>query len=158
MTTFRLERLEKLSDHGFINNPDINIGGVTVFATALGYEGEQTVLSNLIAHQAILTLLVRHCSVIEKRLLNYEASDLFTDVVTLRNSFFRMLHPSVQERLRKKGLSVSIFKYVGFDTEYETVSDVYHQNKFLSSQLAVNTNMLVKIPNVNGEPLKLSDF
>lgn len=117
----------------------------------------------------MLVLFTRHCSQLDSWLSRLNSTtddvdsehdfyDLVEDVKILKLSFFKMLHPSIQERLQKTGIKVSINKFVGFDTEYESVCQQTFKNRLLSTQLAANTNMKVKIPLINESPLELSDF
>lgn len=78
------------------------------------------------------------------------------DLSLLEGEICRLLHPSIVNRIKNRGISMYLNTYIGYDTEYEGVSQ--NVNKLLSVQLAGNTNIYVNIPIIPGKPLGLKDF
>lgn len=86
------------------------------------------------------------------------SNDLFYDADSLTKDVFRRLHPEIQSKLANKGVKVFLNTFVGYDSEYETISSAHNQNEMLSAQLAVNTNMYIRIPQAEYRPLEAKDF
>lgn len=86
------------------------------------------------------------------------SNDLFYDADSLTKDVFRRLHPEIQSKLANKGIKVFLNTFVGYDSEYETISSAHNQNEMLSAQLAVNTNMYIRIPQAEYRSLEAKDF
>jgi hypothetical protein len=85
-------------------------------------------------------------------------SDALVDLRNVRNNVLRMLHPVLKDRVKKKGIYVTLNSITGYDAEYELNSSSENTNTLLSIQLASDSNLSVKIPNVNLPPLEVDDF
>jgi hypothetical protein len=59
---------------------------------------------------------------------------------------FNKIDPSIRVKLMKKGVSLIMNTYAGFDTEYVNIE--MGLNKLLSVQLAASSKIILKIPKV----------
>lgn len=80
------------------------------------------------------------------------------DLKNLRKNVLLMIHPFIKNRVRSKGLFVYLNTISGYDAEYELKSSLDKTNKLLSIQLACNSYISVKVPNVNLEPFSINDL
>ena len=75
-----------------------------------------------------------------------EGSSLFLEATCLKDKLFAKLDPFLRFQLQKRGVTIIQNSFVGFDTEYEFENHQQHKNKLVSSQLAVQSRTLVKVP------------
>jgi len=162
--------LSVMSEKGFINDPDVNLPVVENIVHHLGlfkstknrpkYSGS-IILNTLYYNLALLAMY--HIVIMINKLLNESSdkakfSDAFVDLRNVRNNVLRMLHPVLKDRVKKKGIYVTLNSITGYDAEYELNSSLENTNTLLSIQLASDSNLSVKIPNVNLPPLEVDDF
>src|ERR1700712_968926 len=88
-----------------------------------------------------------------KRYLDTEA-----DIKTIKLMTTRMINPVIKDKLSNRGISLIFNTYSGYDSEYELISSLNKTNELLSIQLAVNTGMYIKVPIIDKESLKTTDF
>lgn len=168
-----LKRLEKefaelnsLSNKGYVNDPKINIPFVHHLIKELGIKKslksfDLSILLNTLYYNLILLLFLRLIILMEQWLKQNEgidSIDIKTDLKSLKNNVTRMINPVISNRLKNKGLSILLNTITGFDSEYELESSLKMSNNLLSIQLASNTSFYVKVPIINREPLKPTDF
>lgn len=72
--------------------------------------------------------------------------DLNEDLKTIIRKIYDRIHPLITTKIQKKGISVALNIYNGFDTEYELEDEARYKNKLLSRQIALNTRMIIKLP------------
>ena len=70
------------------------------------------------------------------------------------NEMYSRLDPSIRQYLQKRGISIKQNTYIGFDTEFQIAGDL---NRLISSQLAVTTKTVLKIPRVRGYTISKLD-
>lgn len=70
--------------------------------------------------------------------------DLKNDFLNISLYFYNLLHPSIREKIQKKGITVLQNIYTGFDCEFVLEKPTY--NHLLSVQLALNTRLIIKLP------------
>jgi hypothetical protein len=73
-------------------------------------------------------------------------SDLYADLETLSSEFKARLDPYLRFQIQKRGVTIIQQIYTGFDTEYELSDYRKFCNKLISTQLAVQTRTLIKLP------------
>lgn len=160
-----LERLYSvlpiLSSDGYINDHKMNIPGVESLLRSFKLiDGEKpfygSLKLNTICYNLILILISRLIIYIDK-LLESDI-DLTADVKNLRRGIVTMLHPSIANKLRNRGLSIFLNTFTGYDSEYELKSSLKMTNKLLSIQLATNTSLYLKVPIIDKDALKPTDF
>lgn len=83
----------------------------------------------------------------EECIFDNEIIDLISDLESSRNELNGRLDPSLRLQIQKRGLTVVQNTYMGFDTEYECISN--KKNKLLSMQTAVQGRTLIKVPLYN---------
>jgi hypothetical protein len=76
-------------------------------------------------------------------------SDLLTDLKTLKSNLQGRLDPYLRFQIQKRGVSIIQNIYNGFDTEYELSDYRKNLNILVSTQLAVQSRTLIKIPLYN---------
>jgi len=76
-------------------------------------------------------------------------SDLLIDLVTLKSNLQGRLDPYLRFQIQKRGVTIIQNIYNGFDTEFELRDYRKNLNKLVSTQLAVQTRTLIKIPLYN---------
>ena len=69
-----------------------------------------------------------------------------------------MLHPVLRDRIKNKGLLITLNSIAGYDSEYDLKSSLFKTNELLSIQLAANSYLSVKVPDVDYKTLTVSDF
>ena len=175
-----LSDLTCLSDTGYVNEKVVNIPVVFRLLNHLGLDNESykkpylsrsknekdfSLLVNIIYYNLLqlimLFVIIRIELWMEEELKNNHNSrylDVEADIKTLRLMITRMLNPALKDKLSNRGLSISLNTYAGYDSEYELSSSLNKTNELLSIQLAVNTGFYVKVPIVDVEPLKITDF
>lgn len=156
-----LRESSTLSDSGYVNDGFVNIKGVSGFLGLVGFT--QKKVSNLLNALVYYTLQMLIVTVISDVLKGVSEEpnlykDVYSDLKSIEERAFRMLHPVIVDRVKNSGLSVVLNTFVGFDSEYELQSSSKNENSLLSVQLAANTNMYVRVPLVEKAPLKVSDF
>jgi len=72
--------------------------------------------------------------------------ELFNALDYLKKDLLTRLDPYIRCQLQKRGVSIIQNVYVGFDTEYELSDYSKYQNQLVSSQLAVQSRTLIKVP------------
>jgi hypothetical protein len=72
--------------------------------------------------------------------------DALEDLNSLIHELQSRLHPSIKKALATRGVKFYLNLYAGFDCEYESTPGVFNSNELISSQLAGNTAIYVKIP------------
>lgn len=150
-----------LSNDGYINVHKMNIPAVeSILRSFKLIDGEKpfygSLKLNTICYNLILIIISRLIIYIDK-LLESDI-DLTADVKNLRRGVVTMLHPSIANKLRNRGLSISLNTFTGYDSEYELKSSLKMTNGLLSVQLATNTSLYLKVPIIDKEELKPSDF
>ena len=73
-------------------------------------------------------------------------TDNYHDLNMLIKNLYGRLHPLILTKIQKKGISVSLNLYNGFDTEFEIEDESKFKNKLLSRQIAINSRMIIKLP------------
>jgi hypothetical protein len=76
--------------------------------------------------------------------------DDYLDLKELSTKIRRKLLPIILNAIKSSGLSVKMNIYAGFDSEYELLK-TENKNELLSVQLAVNTRLILKYPEVGGK-------
>lgn len=163
----RLETLlldiAKISKKGYINNPGFNLPVVLVLVKALSITNNldkfnASVLLNTLFYNTILLNLLKLSKMIEA--YNYEYNclheDELIDLTKIVRSLVTMLHPSISNRIKKRGITVILNSVAGFDCEYEIDSSLDMSNRLLSAQISSDSNMYVKVPIVNRKPFNQS--
>ena len=167
-----LEMLEKLfrslntiSDKGFINNSSINIPLVISLLTELKIIKDPSkfygsIVLNVIFYNLILLLIYKMVLMIEDSVLNLndKNSDIIIDIKVFKKEVLRMINPCIIKKLSNNGLTVLLNTFTGFDSEYELKSSLKKTNDLLSIQLASTTNISLKIPVINKDPISVNDF
>jgi hypothetical protein len=77
---------------------------------------------------------------------NDQKSDSSTDLLTLKHILIQKLDPFIRLQVKKRGVTIFQNVYTGFDTEYEL--EDYHKslNKLISTQIAVQSRTIIKVP------------
>jgi hypothetical protein len=75
-----------------------------------------------------------------------EGTSLYLEASCLKSQMFAKLDPFIRFQLQKRGVTIIQNSYVGFDTEFEMENQQKHQNKLVSSQIAVQSRTLIKVP------------
>ena len=162
--------LSILSDKGFINDPDINLPVVVNIMHHLGlfkvtknrpkYSG--SIVVNTLYYNLALLLMYQVVIKIDKLLrvndYNTKYPDAMVDLRNVRNNILRMLHPVLKDRVKQKGIYVTLNSITGYDAEYELKSSLENTNTLLSIQLASDSHINVKVPKVNLSPLEVDEF
>jgi hypothetical protein len=82
--------------------------------------------------------------------------DLIEDIQTYSVTFHGNLNPSIRECMRQRGITVSENVYCGFDTEYKNID--MKSNKILSAQWAVNSKLVLSLPNLSDYNLSVMNI
>lgn len=94
-----------------------------------------------------LLILILYIQTLEINELYSEIeSDEIVDMKILLCKLERMLDPTIARRLRKVGITITQNVYVGYDTEYELSDVKKNKNELLSTQIAGNSRIIVKLP------------
>lgn len=163
-----LSDLAVLSNAGFINDSGQNIPEVAFLLTKYNLrvidesdEEYTSICLNIVVYYLILLLLllasIKLDTYIKEKYINF-SSDLVCDLKVFKKEILRRLHPYLNNRIANRGLSIIMNTFVGYDSEYELLSSLKKVNTLLSIQLAVNTNMYVKVPRYNCESVKTKDL
>lgn len=165
-----LKELSKLSDKGFINEPNIDMPLLRLLFSEYNIdktdkekeedkEGSNTNISysiqiNIMYFNMILLLLLELIIKMEKAIVNETNDDLKIDLKTVHKSLRRMIHPVLRDKISNKGLSIILNTIVGFDSEYELKSSLNKENDILSIQLSGKSGALIKVPINSQEPVR----
>lgn len=175
-----LSDLTCLSDTGYVNDNIVNIPVVFRLLNHLGLDNNSykkqylsrsdkekgfSLLVNVLYYNLLqlimLFIVVKIESWLKEEFIknpNARYLDVEADIKTLRLMITRMLNPVIKDKLSNRGLSIALNTYAGYDSEYELSSSLDKTNELLSVQLAVNTGLYVKVPIVDVEPIKISDY
>jgi len=72
--------------------------------------------------------------------------DILPELEFLKNDLLSRLDPYIRFQFQKRGITVIQNIYTGFDTEYELLDNKKNLNKLVSTQAAVQSRVLIKIP------------
>lgn len=100
------------------------------------------------AYKWLFNLLILNLYYISLSFSDGSDNDLEVDFKVLADQLYSKLDSSIRKKLQKRGISVIQNVYTGFDTEYVNKDKKF--NNLLSVQLAVNTDILLKVPFRNG--------
>lgn len=151
--------LTKLSNKGYVNDPNVNIPCVEWLLREYNLVTNKTltrgvsVTVNTFYYNTLLLLLLSLITQMETWVVStiLLEPDLNTDLKVVKREVFRMIHPNIAKKLRKRGLSVVLNTFTGFDSEYELESSRFLTNELISIQLASNTNYYLKVPYINND-------
>ena len=162
------KELSVLSDKGFINDPYLNLPIALNIFNHLNKSKEGLVFDgsiglNVLCYNLVLLIILRIIIMVEQWhgtncSKDQKQDNSVIDLKNLRKNVLLMLHPFIKNRVRSKGLFVYLNTISGYDAEYELVSSLEKLNKLISIQLACNSYISVKVPNVKMEPLSINDL
>ena len=157
--------LNKLSEKGYVNDPNINIPIVAYLLIKLEIMNKDfkgSINLNVIYYNLFLLLIFKMLVILAKFIetneLDFVESDLQSDIKRLWKDVFRMINPSLSDRLKNRGLTIGLNTFTGYDSEYELESSLNKTNELLSIQLASNTSFNIKVPLINFDGIRMSDF
>lgn len=156
------KNMARLSDNGYVNNPKVDLSFLKPLFTGLDIvqkhlEGYSIVL-NILFFNMVLLLMLKMVILLEKQcnlktLQGEHCPDVISDIKTLRKGLLRMIHPGVKDKISMRGIKILLNSLVGYDSEYELKSSLDKLNTLLSVQLAGCTELVLKIPIVDGKPV-----
>lgn len=166
------KELSIISEKGFINDPDVNLPVVENIVHHLGLfkvtkyqqKFKASIVLNTLYYNLVLLVMYRIIIMINKWLDesnnsgNKKYADDIVDIRKVRNNVLRMLHPVLKDRIKNKGILVTLNSITGFDSEYDLKSSLEKTNTLLSIQLASNSYLNVKVPDVSFSALEVQDF
>jgi hypothetical protein len=145
-----------MSKKGYVNDPKANLPVVLTIVKELKIVDDNdeekkfnaSVLMNTLYYNLVLLALLTLVINIEifNDLQGTLNEDQLVDLKNVRRSIVRMIHPNINRRIKKKGITIILNSIAGFDSEYEVESSIDMSNKLLSIQIASDSNMYVKIP------------
>ena len=75
-----------------------------------------------------------------------EALEKLSELENLRDSLFSSLDPFLRVQIQKRGITIFSNTYTSFDTEYTLLDSTKFLNKLVSTQVAVQTRLFIKVP------------
>ena len=75
-----------------------------------------------------------------------EALEKLSELENLRDSLFSSLDPFLRVQIQKRGITIYTNTYTSFDTEYTLRDSTRFLNKLVSTQLAVQSRVIIKLP------------
>ncbi len=164
-TRYELNVLKNYLDHlqrinkGFVNNFAIPVLDEFIVKLSLNLYNRKGYIKQALMfepdfYQWILNLkllaIIEYLHSMENRDIFESDEDLKADYKSLITKIYNKLHPLVQSKLQKGCVSVQLQTNVGFDTEFEIKDEVKNLNQLISIQIALNTRMVIKIPENSG--------
>lgn len=151
-----LKALTSVKSKGYVNNKEVPLLDEFIERMGLNKLLNEKGETYYLRHYTIQfynwvfnLLLVNFYYVVTKGLKIYnEADDFRIDLVNLSNDLYNKLHPLIRYKLQKPGISVTLSTVVGFDTEFELDKIKHNQNNLLSVQIALNTRVIIRMPEV----------
>lgn len=158
------KELRSFGNKGYINDPSLNLPVVDIFTDNLRiFKGDKqvkfkaSILLNNLYYNLVLMLTLNLLIKIEIEITELDP-DLKADLKNLRSEVLRMIHPCIVNKISKKGISLMLNTFSGFDSEYELESSLELKNELISIQIASTTSLYVKVPKVKIDPLQSTDF
>lgn len=157
-----------LTESGYVNDPTINIPAVDYLFKLVKehklvnkHNKSLSNQSNIMFYYLILLLvlldIINMESYINANYIECE-EDFWTDLKTIKREVKRRLHPYLNRRIAKRGISIVLNTFSGFDSEFELSSSKDMKNDLLSIQLAVTTSMYFKVPLQTGKAIESKDL
>jgi hypothetical protein len=155
--------IARVSNNGYINDPGFNLPVVIILIKALSIttnleKFNASILLNTLFYNTILLNLIKLSKMIEayNNENNCLHEDELIDLTKIVRSLLTMLHPSISNRIKKRGITILLSSVAGFDCEYEIDSSLDMSNRLLSTQISSNSTMYIKVPIVNRKPFNQS--
>jgi len=76
-------------------------------------------------------------------------TNTYTDLKTLKFTLTNKIDPFLRLQVKNRGITVFQNIYTGFDTEYELENYKKSLNKLISTQTAVQSRTIIKVPLYN---------